>query len=105
MSIFKLMVIYFAIFWAVNAAQLLDLDSHGVIPDAYIVVMKNGVSSHHRWLKRTHRRNLAKRGTPFTNGLSSTRNITGWQAYGGSFDKDTVQEILSHGNVSHHTTS
>ncbi|EFR01997.1 oryzin [Nannizzia gypsea CBS 118893] len=104
MSIFKLMVIYFTLFWVVNAAQLLDLDSHGVIPGAYIVVMKNGVSSHQfsshvRWLKRAHRRNLAKRVAPFTEGLSSTWDIAGWQAYSGSFDKDTIQEILNHENV------
>lgn len=106
MSIFKMMLIYFAIFWAVHAAQLLDIDSQGVIPGAYIVVMKNRVSSlefssHVRWLKRTHRRNLAKRGTQFTEGLGTTWDIAGWQAYSGSFDEDTIQEILNHENVSH----
>ncbi|EGE01181.1 oryzin [Trichophyton equinum CBS 127.97] len=104
MSIFKMMLIYFTIFWAVHAAQLLDIDSQGVIPGAYIVVMKNRVSSlefssHVRWLKRTHRRNLAKRGTQFTEGLGTTWEIAGWQAYSGSFDEDTVQEILNHENV------
>ncbi|DAA77583.1 TPA_exp: Subtilisin-like protease 12 [Trichophyton benhamiae CBS 112371] len=104
MSILKMMLIYFAIFWVVNAAQLLDIDSQGVIPGAYIVVMKDRVSSlefssHVRWLKRTHRRNLAKRATPFTEGLGATWDIAGWQAYSGSFDEDTVQEILNHENV------
>ncbi|KAK2878128.1 Subtilisin-like protease 12 [Arthroderma sp. PD_2] len=105
MFLFKLLILWLAVLFTVDAAELLDVGTKAdVIPNAYIVVLKNMVSSdefssHVHWLEKTHRRNLAKRGSIFTEGLRSSWDIDGWQAYGGSFGEDTLQEILKHENV------
>ncbi|KAF3482054.1 alkaline serine protease [Arthroderma uncinatum] len=105
MHFFRLLVVWLAALFTVQAAELLDFGKvEDVIPNAYIVVMKNEVSSndfssHVTWLKKTHRRNLAKRGSTFTEGLRSTWDIDGWQAYSGKFGEDTLQDILTRENV------
>nr|AJD23186.1 alkaline serine protease [Onygena corvina] len=105
MFLLKPLVAWLTALLIVDAAELLDFGTKAdVIPNAYIVVMKDRVSSneftsHVDWLENAHRTNLAKRGSVFTEGLKSTWDFDGWQAYSGKFDNDTLQEILEHQDV------
>lgn len=89
----------------VDAAQLISVDDDkGVIPNSYIVVMKNSVSSadfdsHVTWATNLHHEKLSKRGSTTTGGLKHVYNINGWYGYSGSFDRETLDEILKNENV------
>lgn len=93
---------------AVDAAQLVSsADDKDVIPDSYIVVMKDSVSSldldsHVTWATNLHHEKLMKRGSTTTGGLKHVYKIEGWHGYSGSFDRETLDEILKNENVTEH---
>jgi|SRR5690606_6306198 len=75
-----------------------------VIPNSYIVVLKDSVSdaefqSHRLWAVDSHSAALAKRGDLGTRGLKHTYNLGKLKGYSGSFDKETIAQIASRPEV------
>ncbi|KAK2741059.1 Secreted subtilisin-like serine protease sub11 [Myotisia sp. PD_48] len=105
MTFINTLAVCLAALSAVDAASLLNMNNKAnIVKDAYIVVMKDRVStqafdSHVSWVSNTHQKNIAKRGITTTSGLKHQWDINGWKAYSGSFDEDTLREILRNHNV------
>ncbi|KAH8663271.1 subtilase [Ilyonectria robusta] len=82
-----------AVSGALAAPAAVELDS-GLIPDKYIVTLKNSAvastESHLNWVRDIHARSLAKRNTA---GIERTFNVGTWNAYSGEFDKKTIEKI------------
>ena len=102
-----------------DVAPLLSSTQSQEIPDSYIVVFKKDVSptsvvSHHSWVQDVHtqvainKRDLSKRSLfPISTyeGLKHTFDVAGQLlGYSGHFDKDVVEQIRSHPDVSQCTT-
>lgn len=73
-----------------------------IIPNKYIVSLKEGVSSedfksHLNWARDVHARSLNKRDTT---GVSHEYNIKDFNAYAGEFDEETVEQIKNNPDVS-----
>jgi hypothetical protein len=89
----------------INAAAIIKPNNQkDVIKDAYIVVMKDGISaeefSNHRlWAADIHTSRLAKRGSSDISGVKYTYDIGNLKGYSGSFDADTIKEIASSSQV------
>nr|AJD23195.1 alkaline serine protease [Onygena corvina] len=107
MGFLKTIAVAFAAFSAVDAARLLSVpDNKDVIKDAYIVVMKDSISSldfdsHISWANNLHHEGVAKRGSTSVGGFKHAYRINGWHAYSGSFDRETLDEILKNDNVAY----
>ncbi|KAI1905608.1 hypothetical protein LOZ39_004249 [Ophidiomyces ophidiicola] len=105
--LFKLLAGTLALTSVVDAGDLLNFENqNNVIPNSYIVVMKDGTSSsdfdsHKNWAARVHRGNLAKRGSSDFAGLKFSFDIEGWRGYSGKFDSETIKEIVNHANVAY----
>ncbi|WEW62033.1 hypothetical protein PRK78_007533 [Emydomyces testavorans] len=105
MGFFKSVAITFAVLSAIDAASLLSVaDRKDIIPDSYIVVLKESVSprdfeSHVTWASNIHNETLAKPGSSATSGLKYVYDINGWHAYSGSFNRDTLDKILKNDDV------
>ncbi|EER28872.1 subtilisin-like protease, putative [Coccidioides posadasii C735 delta SOWgp] len=105
MSIMKIATLFFAALSAVEAAKLLTpSDKRDIVPDSYIVVMKDNVSplkfdSHMSWATNVHHANLARQGSTATGGLKHVYRIDGWQGYSGSFARETIDRILENDDV------
>nr|KMM71521.1 oryzin [Coccidioides posadasii RMSCC 3488] len=74
-----------------------------VIPNEYIVVMKDGVSSasfasHSAWVADMHYYNHTKRALP-GHGIQEVYDIYEMKAYSGKFDEDTIQRIAKEPDV------
>ncbi|EEP78691.1 conserved hypothetical protein [Uncinocarpus reesii 1704] len=100
--LFKLFASTLAVASAVNSAELLNFENErDVIPGAYIVVMKDGLSSSNF---RTHlssvpQGNEGKRGIQGSDGLQFSFDIEGWRGYSGRFDNETLSNIANHPDV------
>ncbi|EEP81003.1 conserved hypothetical protein [Uncinocarpus reesii 1704] len=75
----------------------------GIIPDAYIVVMNDGISdsdfeSHRGWAASMHNKAVQKRGRIFS-GMTRMWNATELKGYSGSFDRQTIQQIANHSSA------
>ncbi|EEP78435.1 conserved hypothetical protein [Uncinocarpus reesii 1704] len=104
MGFIKSVAAAFAALSVVDAAQLLGASSKDIIPNSYIVVMKDSVSStefdsHVSGVTNLHHEHLSKRGSTNFGGLKHMYSINGWQGYSGSFSRDTINEILKDDNV------
>src|SRR5438045_9169033 len=81
----------------INAAILLKPDNQkDVIKDAYIVIMKDGISEaefsdHRLWAADLHASRLAKRGFSNTTGMKYTYDFANFKGYSGLFDADTIK--------------
>ncbi|EEP79823.1 hypothetical protein UREG_04669 [Uncinocarpus reesii 1704] len=80
-------------------------NENAIIPDKYVVTFKEGTTdaemhAHTAWVSSVQRRNLA---AGFTTaeapGVEGMYNINTFNAYSGSFDRETIKEIKSHPNV------
>ena len=76
-------------------AAPVDKQATQVVPNSYIVTLKQGASaasfeSHLSWVDDVHRRSVSKRDTT---GVDKVFNLDGFTAYSGSFDVATLQEI------------
>lgn len=106
MGLFKVIFTAVAALSAVDAAELLSpANSKDIIPNFYLVVMKDSVSSaeldsHVSWVTDLHREGIAKRGTENLGGFRHSYKINGWHAYSGSFDSETLASILGDDKVS-----
>ncbi|KAF3480152.1 Subtilisin-like protease 11 [Arthroderma uncinatum] len=105
MGIFKVIVTAFAALSAVDAASLINsVDDKDIVPDSYLVVMKDSVSpidfdSHVAWATDLHRESISKRGSESLDGFKHSYKINGWHAYSGSFHRETLNEILRNDKV------
>lgn len=105
MQLFKRLAAFLAAFSAVQAGKLLDhANDDEVVPNSYIVVLKDSVSanefkSHVAWATDVHHANVAKRGVTSSGGLKSLYEIGDWKGYSGSFDEDTVKQLVDHEHV------
>ena len=103
MSVFSIFASVLAITTAADAAALLNYgNEETIIPGSYIVALKDGTSSfdfdsHVTWATNTRHANMAKRGVNI-DGLE-LYNISSWQGYGGSFDDETLNELLKNEHV------
>ncbi|KAI8962589.1 alkaline proteinase [Daldinia sp. FL1419] len=72
-----------------------------IIPNKYIVTLKDGVTSedfksHVNWARSVHARSLNKRDTV---GVEREYQINKFNAYAGEFDAETLEQIKSHPDV------
>ncbi|KAI2782573.1 alkaline proteinase [Daldinia loculata] len=72
-----------------------------IIPNKYIVTLKEGVTSddfksHVNWARSVHARSLNKRDTA---GVEREYQIAKFNAYAGEFDAETIEQIKSHPDV------
>lgn len=89
-----------AVVSAAQAAQLLNFESQkDVIPDSYVVVMNDGVSSlefetHVEATTKAYHASANKRDSSMPGGVQFKYDINGWRGYNGKFDKETLQGIV-----------
>jgi cerevisin len=101
-----------------DAAPILSSINSKEIPDSYIVVFKNHVTSasaaaHHSWVQDLHLASILKRGElrkraqfpfmtdVFFEGLKHTYDIAGsLLGYSGHFDEDVIEQVRRHPDVS-----
>lgn len=80
--------------------------ANAIIPDKYVVTFKNGVSqaaidAHTSWVSSVQAVNAARGfATAEPPGVERVININNFNAYTGSFDQQTVEEIRSSPDVS-----
>ncbi|EER25588.1 Secreted subtilisin-like serine protease sub4 [Coccidioides posadasii str. Silveira] len=100
----KFLSTVFAAITAANAAEILSVpNTQDVIPDSYIVVMKDEVATsdleaHVTWVRNHHHSGHVRRNGTLT-GLKTTFDISGFRGYLGAFDHDTLDEILADDKV------
>ncbi|KAK2734220.1 Secreted subtilisin-like serine protease sub5 [Myotisia sp. PD_48] len=103
MGIVKYISVALAATSATHAAQILAAPKDAnVIPDAYIVVMKENVSerqfsAHRSWVSDIHH-NLTRRGLD-GEGVKHTYDFQRMKGYSGVFDRDTIRDIANDPNV------
>ncbi|KAL1953731.1 hypothetical protein VTO42DRAFT_2330 [Malbranchea cinnamomea] len=105
----KLLYLSFAVTASVNAGEILSVaNKDSVIPDTYIVVLKEGVSTqefnaHKNWVNEIHRTNLTRRDLGFTGELKHSYDFGGHglKGYSGKFDATAIQEIANDPNVAY----
>ncbi|OAL72634.1 serine proteinase [Trichophyton violaceum] len=106
MGCIKVISVFLAAVAAVDARAFFhNRGGNDVIPNSYIVVMKDGVTaedfdSHISSVAATHSLNKAKRGSE-TVGHKDSFNINGWRAYNGHFDEATIESILNDDKVNY----
>ena len=89
-----------------NAANILSTPPHAqVVPDGYIVVLKDGTSTealenHQAWVTNLHRRQLAKRGGALAGTQHTYSFDTGLKGYAGAFHASTIDQIAARSDVS-----
>lgn len=104
MDLVKTLSLSFLVVSAANAAEILSASRpKDVIPNEYIVVMKNGVSatafnSHRTWVADIHHSNFTKRALP-GHGIHRTYDFHQMKGYSGTFDVDAIQEIAQNPDV------
>ncbi|EAS27902.3 subtilisin-like protease [Coccidioides immitis RS] len=98
MGFIKTLSISLAAASAANAAKILSPSRpDDVIPNQYIVVMKDGVSgeafgSHRAWVSDMHHTNLTRRAL-LNHGIKKTYDFMRMKGYSGVFDRDTIKDI------------
>ncbi|KAI1771201.1 alkaline proteinase [Hypoxylon cercidicola] len=96
-SLRRLALFLGALLPAVFAAPAATQQKREVIPNKYIVTMKEGVTSedfksHLNWARDVHARSLSRRDTT---GVSHQYQIHTFNAYAGEFDEETLEQIKS----------
>ncbi|KAI1802985.1 alkaline proteinase [Daldinia bambusicola] len=86
---------------AIAAPTPATQDKKEIIPNKYIVTLKEGVSvdafkTHVNWARSVHARSLNKRDTV---GVEREYNIASFNAYAGEFDAETIEQIKNHPDV------
>lgn len=106
MAIFsKLLCLSLAAAGFVNAADILSVpNTDNVVPDEYIVMMKDDVSvdafaSHKNWLAETHRTNMTRRDLGYNGDVKHSYDFGGLKGYSGKFDHSAMEEISNDPNV------
>ncbi|KAK2741926.1 hypothetical protein FQN57_005485 [Myotisia sp. PD_48] len=88
-----------------DAAELLGFTGKkNIIPNAYIVVMKEDLSeadftSHMSWVANVHSANAAASGVAGIDGVKFVYNVDNFKGYSGKFDDNTLNELVMNENV------
>ncbi|KAI1912626.1 hypothetical protein LOZ65_005966 [Ophidiomyces ophidiicola] len=89
----------------IDASKLLGFDNkRNMIPNSYIVAMKQDMpmrefESHMAWVSNVHSANVARAEGASTTGVKFTFKINGWKGYSGTFDENTLHELMTNENV------
>lgn len=80
------------------------------ISGKYIVKLKDGIDaaqieSHHQWATDLHTRSISRRADSAAKGIEKTYKISNFNAYAGSFDETTIEEIKNSDDVSESSNS
>ncbi|KAI1758670.1 alkaline proteinase [Hypoxylon sp. FL1150] len=100
-SLRRLALFFGALLPAAFAAPAALQQKREVIPNKYIVTLKEGITtedfkSHVNWARDVHARSLNKRDTT---GVSHEYQIHTFNAYAGEFDEETLEQIKSNPDV------
>ncbi|KAK0610154.1 alkaline protease [Bombardia bombarda] len=81
-----------------SLASLVNKRTAQLVPDKYIVTLKSGISidAHMSWVADVHSRGLSRRDTT---GIDQVYSIHEFNAYAGSFDTATINEIQNNDDV------
>lgn len=105
MLFLKVVIAILSVLPAADAAAILNFENkQGIIPDSYIVVLKNDISSddfksHVAWATGVHNANVAKRDVPLA-GMQRTFEMDIFKGYSGAFDRATLDDLLKNEQVS-----
>ncbi|CCX30906.1 putative alkaline protease 1 [Pyronema domesticum] len=77
-----------------------------VIPDNYIVVLKDGISdaqyrAHQEWANSRHSQRLFRRNDPSLSGIEREYHLSSLLGYAGVFDQSTIDEIQARPEVAY----
>ncbi|KMU92117.1 subtilase-type proteinase psp3 [Coccidioides immitis H538.4] len=104
-AIFKASLVAFATLAScTDASKLLGFENkRHIIPNSYIVALKEGLQerdfeTHMAWVSDVHSANVALAGGASTSGVKHTFKINGWKGYSGSFDENTLHELITNEN-------
>ncbi|EEP79731.1 conserved hypothetical protein [Uncinocarpus reesii 1704] len=98
-------VAFAALIACTDASKLLGFENkRNIIPNSYIVALKEDVpehdfDAHMAWVSNVHSASVAAAGSASTSGVKFTFKINGWKGYSGSFDDNTLNELLANENV------
>lgn len=103
----QILPVVLAVLSTVNGAKILSAPANAqAVPNGYIVVMKDSVSTHdfddHReWVANVHHQRLARRGSTNVGGVRHTFSKfgKGFKGYSGTFDEETIAEISKRPDV------
>ncbi|KAM5442898.1 Subtilisin-like protease 10 [Microsporum ferrugineum] len=104
MLFLKAVIAILSVLPAADAAAILNFENkQGIIPDSYIVVLKNDISSddfksHLAWATGVHNANVAKRDVPLA-GMQRTFEMDIFKGYSGAFDRATLDDLLKNEQV------
>lgn len=104
MGFIKFLSLSLAAASAANAADILTASNpRDVIPNQYIVVMKEGTSadsfsSHRAWVSDIYHSNYQKRSLQ-GHGIKKTFDFQKMKGYAGVFDRQTLEEIAQNPDV------
>lgn len=101
-----------ALLTCADAARLLGFENKkNIIPNSYIVSLKDDIpeqefETHISWVNNVHSANVARSegSTASTSGVKFTYKVNGWKGYSGSFDQNTLDELLADEKVSTRTS-
>lgn len=87
-----------------SATQDFDFSDDEVIPDSYVVVLKDGVThdqfeSHQEWAMAKHTNRMHRRDDTSLTGPHTRYNLGKLYGYAGSFDNSTIEEIRASDDV------
>ena len=105
MSFLKITTLILTALATVEGGRLIEpRNAEDAIPDSYIVVLKNQMSnrdfdSHISWVEGLHRTSIEKQNGPSLGGLKFKYDIHGWKGYSGSFNRESLEQILENENV------
>ncbi|EFW21040.1 hypothetical protein D8B26_002696 [Coccidioides posadasii str. Silveira] len=105
-AIFRASLVAFATLAScTDASKLLGFENkRHIIPNSYIVALKEGLperdfETHMAWVSDVHSANVALAEGASTSGVKHTFKINGWKGYSGSFDENTLHELITNENV------
>ncbi|KAI0893674.1 alkaline proteinase [Annulohypoxylon nitens] len=100
-SLRRLALFFGALLPAVFAAPTPQQQKREIVPNKYIITLKEGISSeefksHLNWARDVHARSLTKRDTT---GVSHEYQINTFNAYAGEFDEATLEQLKNSPDV------
>ncbi|KAI2469826.1 alkaline proteinase [Annulohypoxylon bovei var. microspora] len=100
-SLRRLALFFGALLPAIFAAPTPHQQKREIVPNKYIVTLKQGISSedfksHLNWARDVHARSLNKRDTT---GVSHEYQINTFNAYAGEFDEETLEQLKNNPDV------
>ncbi|KAI5864946.1 alkaline proteinase [Durotheca rogersii] len=97
----RLALLLGAVLPAIFAAPTAPQQKREIVPNKYIVTLKEGITTedfktHVNWARDIHSRSLSKRDTT---GIEHEYHISNFNAYSAEFDEETLEQIKNHPDV------